>query len=57
MLLIYPGRVSKRSTQQKLAIAALVAEGKGFKAINEVLGESLTAQDVYYYRSKQTRKG
>jgi hypothetical protein len=41
-----------RSPEQKAAIATLVAEGKGFKEINEVLGESLTAQDVYYYRTR-----
>jgi len=46
-----------RSPARKEAICALAAEGKGFKEINEVLGESLTAQDVYYYRSKSTRKG
>ena len=48
---------SKRLAPQKEAISVLAAEGKGFKEINEVLGETLTAQDVYYYRSKSTRKG
>jgi hypothetical protein len=46
----------KRTAAQKTAIATLVAEGKGFKEINEVLGESLTAQDVYYYRTKAVAK-
>ena len=41
-----------RSPEQKDAISALVAAGKGFKEINEVLGELLTAQDVYYYRTR-----
>lgn len=43
---------SKRSVAQKVAISALVAEGKGFKQINELLDETLTAQDVYYYRTR-----
>jgi hypothetical protein len=47
---------SKRSAAQKDAIAALVAEGKGFKEINELLDETLTAQGVYYYRTRAGRK-
>jgi hypothetical protein len=47
---------TKRTAAQRAAISELVAEGKGFKEINEALGESLTAQDVYYYRSKAAAK-
>jgi hypothetical protein len=43
---------SKRSSERKAAVAALAAAGRGFKEINELLGETLTAQDVYYYRTK-----
>ena len=45
-----------RSPEQKDAISALVAAGKGFKEINELLDETLTAQDVYYYRTKAAAK-
>lgn len=44
-------RKKKRSPERKAAILKLVGEGKGFKEINELLGETLTAQDVYYYRT------
>jgi hypothetical protein len=43
---------SRRGPERKAAIMALVAEGLGFKDINERLNETLTAQDVYYYRSR-----
>jgi hypothetical protein len=46
------GRKTYRSPERKAAIMALVAEGLGFKDINERLNETLTAQDVYYYRSR-----
>jgi hypothetical protein len=46
------GRKNYRSPARKAAIMALVAEGLGFKDINERLNETLTAQDVYYYRSR-----
>ena len=36
-------------------IRALAREGLGFKDINERLGETLTAQALYYYRTT-TRK-
>lgn len=42
----------RRSPAQKEAIMLLVREGKNAAAINEILGETLTAQAVYYYRSK-----
>jgi hypothetical protein len=43
---------TRRAPERKAAIMALVAEGLGFKDINERLNETLTAQDVYYYRSR-----
>ena len=43
---------SRRGPERKAAIMALVAEGLGFKDINERLNDTLTAQDVYYYRSR-----
>jgi hypothetical protein len=49
-------RKTKRTAEQKAAISELVAAGKGFKEINEALGETLSAQDVYYYRSKAAAK-
>jgi hypothetical protein len=47
-----PGRKNYRTPERKAAIMALVVAGLGFKDINERLGETLTAQDVYYYRTR-----
>ncbi len=44
-------RKKRRSPERKAEIAALAKEGLGFLQINERLGETLTAQDVYYYRT------
>jgi hypothetical protein len=48
-------RKKYRTPQRKREIMTLVAEGLGLKDINERLGETLTAQDVYYYRSRLAR--
>lgn len=48
-------RRAKRTEARKAEIRALVREGLGFKDINERLGETLTAQALYYYRTA-TRK-
>lgn len=42
----------RRSPTRKAEIRKLVAEGKALKEINTVLSEDLTAQDLYYYKSK-----
>ena len=45
----------RRSKAQKEAIMALVRQGKNAAAINEALGETLTAQGVYYYRTRMRK--
>ena len=52
-----PKKQKRRSNARKEAIMALVKEGKNAAQINEALGETLTAQDVYYYRSKVKAEG
>jgi hypothetical protein len=44
-----------RTPQRKQEIMALVGEGRNLKDINEALGEVLTAQDLYYYRTRLRR--
>ena len=48
-------RRSRRAEARKAEIRALVREGLGFKDISGRLGETLTAQALYYYRTT-TRK-
>jgi hypothetical protein len=48
-------RAKRRSPAQKAVIVALVQEGLNADAINAKLGETLTPQDVYYYRLKAQR--
>lgn len=42
----------RRSPSQKALIRSLVAANKGLREINSELNETLTAQDLYYYKSK-----
>lgn len=42
----------RRTNARKLEIRSLVAEGKTLREINQLLDETLTAQDLYYYKSK-----
>jgi len=42
----------RRSYERKQEILSLVREGKNAKEINELLGETLTPQAVYYYKSR-----
>lgn len=49
-------RKPRRTKQRRDEIAALAGEGLGFKEINERLNETLTAQDVYYYRLRGPKK-
>jgi len=44
-----------RTPEQKMAIRELVAQGKTAAQINDLLGETLTNGDVYYYRTQASR--
>lgn len=50
-----PQRQGKRTTAEKDKILALVAEGLNAEQINHRLGATLTAQDVYYYKTKVSK--
>ncbi len=43
----------RRSPLRKKEIRNLILQGKTLTEINQILQESLTAQDMYYYKSKQ----
>ncbi len=45
----------RRSPERKKEIRQLVEQGKTLREINESLQETLTAQDLYYYKSKSSR--
>jgi hypothetical protein len=47
-----PEKQLRRTTERKQQILELVAKGMNAAQINDVLGETLTAQDVYYYRTR-----
>ena len=47
-----PKKQKRRSATRRKEILALLGEGKSRAEVNEALGETLTCQDIYYYRSK-----
>lgn len=47
-----PEKQLRRSKERKDKIKELVQQGMNANQINEVLSESLTAQDVYYYKKR-----
>jgi hypothetical protein len=46
----------RRTKQRKAEIRELVRAGKTRKEINELLGEDLSAQDVYYYKTTARKR-
>jgi hypothetical protein len=47
-----PRKRKRRSPRRKAAITDLIREGHNAESINSILDESLSSQDVYYYKTK-----